>query len=93
MSMGFSTTPLVSRLQAADRDAEGNPKPAQHFHYLDRNPVQLLPATAGAVETQVRLTRKINRGNFPAGFFLQCMVAMGVTNLRLPERENEERKK
>jgi hypothetical protein len=35
MSMGFSTTPLVSRHKAAVRDAEGNPKPTQHFHYLD----------------------------------------------------------
>ncbi len=50
MSMGFSITPLVSHPLAADSDAEGNPKPRQHFHCLDRKPVQLLPATAQAMD-------------------------------------------
>ena len=45
----------------------------------------------GVLETEALLIRKINRGKFSAAFFLQCLIAMGVTELKLPEKASQER--
>lgn len=44
----------------------------------------------GGVETEAQLIRKINRGRFSAAFFLQCLLAMGVTDLKLPEKPSQD---
>jgi Domain of unknown function (DUF6471) len=38
----------------------------------------------GIIESEVNLRNKINRGLFPAFFFLQCLNAMGVRELDVP---------
>lgn len=43
----------------------------------------------GVTETATQLNRKINRGKFSAAFFLQCLVAMGVTDLKLPGKASQ----
>ena len=37
----------------------------------------------GIEETSKNLSNKIGRGSFTAGFFLQCLEAIGCTSLRL----------
>lgn len=37
----------------------------------------------GIEETHKNLSNKIGRGSFTAGFFIQCLEAMGCTSLRL----------
>jgi len=39
-------------------------------------------------ETERNLANKISRGGFTAAFFIQCMVAVGVNNLRLDDLTN-----
>ena len=40
-------------------------------------------AAQGTVETEANLRNKISRGGFSAGFFVQCLKAIGVQSLRL----------
>ena len=40
-------------------------------------------ATIGVDENERNLRNKVSRGKFTAGFFLQCLKAIGVTELRL----------
>ena len=37
----------------------------------------------GVEETEANLRNKISRGGFSAGFFVQCLKAIGVQSLRL----------
>ena len=37
----------------------------------------------GIQETERNLNNKISRGGFTAAFFIQCLTAIGVTDLRL----------
>jgi hypothetical protein len=39
----------------------------------------------GLPETERNIANKISRGGFTAAFFLQCLKAIGVTNLRLED--------
>jgi hypothetical protein len=39
----------------------------------------------GITETEANLRNKISRGGFTGAFLLQCLVAMGVTALRLED--------
>ena len=39
----------------------------------------------GIHDTEKNLNNKISRGGFTAAFFLQCMSAIGVQNLRLED--------
>ncbi len=39
----------------------------------------------GIRETEANLRNKISRGGFTGAFLIQCLVAMGVTNLRLED--------
>lgn len=39
----------------------------------------------GVKETVPNLKNKLSRGSFTAIFFIQCLKAMGVANLRLDE--------
>jgi hypothetical protein len=39
----------------------------------------------GVQDNERNLSNKIGRGTFSAGFFLQCLAAMEVKNLRLDE--------
>lgn len=39
----------------------------------------------GVKDNERNLSNKIGRGTFSAGFFLQCLAAMEVKNLRLEE--------
>lgn len=41
-------------------------------------------AGVGVAENEANLRNKISRGNFSAVFLLQCLMAIGVTDLRLP---------
>jgi hypothetical protein len=52
----------------------------RHLTYKDL--VEKLHAI-GVQETEANLRNKISRGGFSAGFLVQCLSAMGVTNLRL----------
>lgn len=40
-------------------------------------------ANIGVTETEQNINKKISRGGFTAAFFLQCMEAIGVDDLRL----------
>lgn len=42
-------------------------------------------AALGISETEANLRNKISRGGFTGAFFVQCLVAMGVTALRLED--------
>lgn len=42
-------------------------------------------AVVGISETEANLRNKISRGGFTAAFFAQCLIAMGVTTLRLED--------
>ena len=42
-------------------------------------------ATLGLQETERNLANKISRGGFSGAFFLQCLVAIGCTTLRLED--------
>lgn len=42
----------------------------------------------GISENERNLANKISRGGFTAAFFLQCMAAIGVHNLRLDDLPN-----
>lgn len=39
----------------------------------------------GIPETEANIRNKISRGGFTAVFFVQCLVAAGVTSLRLED--------
>jgi len=39
----------------------------------------------GIPETEANIANKISRGGFTAVFFVQCLVAIGSTNLRLED--------
>jgi hypothetical protein len=40
-------------------------------------------AAIGIVEKEVNIANKLSRGKFSAAFMLQCLSAIGVTDLRL----------
>lgn len=42
-------------------------------------------AEIGINETERNLNNKISRGGFSAAFFLQCLIAIGCTTLRLED--------
>lgn len=42
-------------------------------------------AGIGIRETEANLRNKISRGGFTGAFLIQCLVAMGVTSLRLED--------
>lgn len=42
-------------------------------------------AEIGVKETETNLRTKISRGSFTAVFFIECLSAIGVSNLRLAE--------
>jgi hypothetical protein len=48
--------------------------------------------TIGVQEKEKQLMNKVARGKFAFTFFLQCMYAMGVDSLWLPEIEEPEAK-
>ena len=54
----------------------------RHLTYKDL--VEKLRAQ-GAEETEANLRNKISRGGFSAGFFVQCLVAIGAHSVRLHE--------
>lgn len=39
----------------------------------------------GITETEANLRNKMSRGGFTGAFLIQCLVAMGVTSLRLED--------
>lgn len=41
--------------------------------------------TMGVPETERNLANKISRGGFTAAFFIQCLVAIGCSSLRLED--------
>lgn len=42
-------------------------------------------AAIGIRETEANLRNKISRGGFTGAFLIQCLVAMGVSSLRLED--------
>ena len=44
-------------------------------------------AEIGVQETEANLRTKISRGGFSAGFFVQCLIAIGAYSIRLHEPE------
>lgn len=42
-------------------------------------------AAIGVSESEANLRNKISRGGFTAAFLIQCLVAMGVQNLRVDD--------
>ncbi len=42
-------------------------------------------AAIGIAESEANLRNEISRGGFTGAFLVQCMVAMGVTTLRLDD--------
>lgn len=41
-------------------------------------------AGMGIVEKEVNVRNKLSRGKFTAAFFLQCLAAIGLSQLQLP---------
>ena len=41
----------------------------------------------GAPESDRNIANKISRGGFTAGFFLQCLIAIGCQTIRLSESD------
>lgn len=41
--------------------------------------------TLGSPETERNIANKISRGGFTAAFFIQCLIAIGCTILRLED--------
>ena len=56
----------------------------RHLSYKDL--VDRLHAI-GVAETEANLRNKISRGGFSAGFFVQCLTAIGAHTVRLHEAE------
>ena len=56
----------------------------RHLSYKDL--VEKLHAV-GVEETEANLRNKISRGGFSAGFFVQCLVAIGAHTVRLHEAD------
>lgn len=56
----------------------------RHLSYKDL--VEKLNAI-GVSETEANLRNKVSRGGFSAGFFVQCLVAIGAHTLRLHETD------
>ena len=56
----------------------------RHLTYRD---VVAKLAEIGERETEANLRNKISRGGFSAGFFVQCLVAIGVHTVRLHEAD------
>lgn len=56
----------------------------RHLTYKDL--VEKL-AAIGINETEPNLRNKISRGGFSAGFFVQCLVAIGAHTVRLREAD------
>lgn len=54
----------------------------RHLSYRDL--VEKL-AALGTTETEANLRNKVSRGGFSAGFFVQCLTAMGAHSVRLHE--------
>ena len=54
----------------------------RHLSYKDL--VEKL-AALGTVETEANLRNKVSRGGFSAGFFVQCLTAIGAHTVRLHE--------
>jgi hypothetical protein len=54
----------------------------RHLTYRD---VVAKLAEIGERETEANLRNKISRGGFSAGFFVQCLVAIGAHTVRLHE--------
>lgn len=44
-------------------------------------------AGLGVVESEANLRNKISRGSFTAAFLIQCLVALGVTNIHLDHHQ------
>ena len=44
-------------------------------------------AELGTVENEANLRNKISRGGFSAGFFVQCLVAIGAHTVRPHEAD------
>lgn len=44
-------------------------------------------AELGTAETEANLRNKISRGGFSAGFFVQCLTAIGAHTVRLHEAD------
>jgi Domain of unknown function (DUF6471) len=40
-------------------------------------------AAIGVTETEANLRNKVSRGGFTAAFFVQCLAAMGVKEIRI----------
>lgn len=40
-------------------------------------------ASIGIAETEANIRNKVSRGSFTAAFFVQCLTALGVKDLRL----------
>jgi hypothetical protein len=55
-------------------------------HLTYRDVVERL-AVHGVTETEANLRNKISRGGFSAGFFVSCLVSIGVHSVRLHEAE------
>ncbi len=55
-------------------------------HLTYRDLVERL-AAMGTAETEANLRNKISRGGFSAGFFVQCLVAIGAHSVRLHESD------
>jgi hypothetical protein len=56
----------------------------RHLSYKDL--VEKLSAL-GVVETEANLRNKVSRGGFSAGFFIQCLTAIGAHTVRLHEAD------
>ena len=44
-------------------------------------------AAIGVVENEANLRNKVSRGGFSAGFFVQCLTAIGAHTVRLHEAD------
>ncbi len=76
---------MEMRVQPTDWNAEAKgimkaEMARRHMSYRDL--VSKL-AEQGTTESEANLRNKVSRGGFSAGFFIQCLVAIGVQSVRL----------
>lgn len=75
-----------------DFEVEASLMLKRHMFRLDWTYQDLAKALQplGITRTAAVLNRRINRGNFSAGFLLACLAAMGIKNTFGPEVEKAE---
>ena len=56
---------------------------------MSHSDLQAALATLGVQQSPASIAMKLSRGTFSAAFFLQCLVAMGVEQILIPQADDK----